>query len=139
MTEDAPLEPIEAHLRQEDPPDDAILVVRGGPLTVEKFLEHALRQQRDYSYCGRPMASISVSATGAGWTLDRVLSELLWSRSTYATATVGTIRGASYALLATHRRPHYDIVLPSATVESASRLLALFEAGTTNPFRRRGR
>lgn len=85
------------------------------------------------------MASINVSATVAGWTLDRVLAELLWSRSSYATASVGTVRGAGYALLATHRRPHYDIVLPSATVESASTLLALFTAGTTNPFRRRGR
>jgi hypothetical protein len=43
VTEHPQLEPIEAHLRQEDPADDAILVVRGGPLTVEKFLEHALR------------------------------------------------------------------------------------------------
>lgn len=47
--------------------------------------------------------------------------------------------GAGYALLGTHRRPHYDIVLPPAPVESTSRLSVLFTNGTTNPFRRRRR
>ena len=72
-------------------------------------------------------------------TLERVLFEVLSSRSIYPTATAGTIGGAGYTLLAAHRRPHHDIVLPSATVGGASRLLTLFEAGPTSPFRRRGR
>jgi hypothetical protein len=139
MTEPAHLEPIEPHVRQEQPPDDGMLIVRAGPLTAAKFLEHAVRQQRDYSYRGRPMTSISVAATVAGWTVDRILQERLWSRSTYTTATVATIRTASYALLATHAGPHYDILLNSATIESATTLLSLFGAGTTNRFRRRTR
>lgn len=53
------------------------------------------------------MASISVAATDTGWPLDRILRERLWSRSTYATTTVGTVRRAGYELLATHSRPHY--------------------------------
>lgn len=85
------------------------------------------------------MASISVAATVRDWTVDRILREMLWSRSTYATCTVGIVRDAGYELLATHRVPHYDIVLPSATLVSASTLLDLFSAGRPNPFRRRTR
>jgi len=139
MMEPPRLEPIDPHVRDEDSPDDGILVVRAGPLTAVKFLEHAIRQQRDYSYRDKAMASISVAAAGVGWPVDRILRERLWSRSTYATTTVGTVRGAGYELLATHSRPHYDILLPSATIEAASTLLSLSGAGTTNPFRRRTR
>jgi len=57
------LRPIEPHLRGEDPTDDAVLVLRGGPLTVEKLLEHARREQRRFSYRGVPMPSLSVDAT----------------------------------------------------------------------------
>lgn len=139
MMEPPRLEPIEPHVRDQDPPDDGILLVRAGPFTAEEFLEHAVRQQRDYSYRGKAVASISVAAAGSGWPVDRILKEQLWSRSTYATTTVGTVRTAGYEFLATHRSPHYDIILPSATIEAASTLLSLFGVGTTNPFRRRTR
>jgi len=39
--------PIEEHLRADDPPSDAVLLIRGGPLAAEKLVEHALRQARD--------------------------------------------------------------------------------------------
>jgi hypothetical protein len=133
------LPPIEPHIRQEDPPADGVLVIRGGPLTIEKLLDHAVRQQRDYSFRGQPMASVSVAATVDGWTVDRILRERLWSRTTYGTATVATVQAAGYELLPTHRAPHYDIVLPAATFESASMLLTLFGTGLSNPFRRRTR
>ena len=32
-------EPIEVYLRVEEPPDDAVVVVRGGPVAVEKIVE----------------------------------------------------------------------------------------------------
>jgi hypothetical protein len=139
MTEDLELPPIEPHIRQEDPPADGVLVIRGGPLTVDKLLEHAVRQQRGYSYRGEPMTSVSVAATVAGWTVERILNERLWSRSTYATATVRAVRDAGYDLLPTHRAPHYDILLPSATLEAAGTLLSVFGTGRSNPFRRRTR
>ncbi len=60
MSDVPALRPIEPHLRGEDPPDDALLVLRGGPLTVEKLLEHALREQRRFSYRGAPMPSVSI-------------------------------------------------------------------------------
>ena len=103
-----------------------------------KFLEHAARQERDYSYRSKAMASISVAATGPRWPVDRILRERLWSRSTQLQPSA-RVRNAGYELLATHSKPHYDILLPSATIEAASTLLSLFGAGTTNPFRRRTR
>lgn len=139
MTDPPSLEPIEAEIRSERPPDESLLVIRAGPLTPEKLLEHALRQSRDYSYRGEPMASVSVSVTIEGWPLDRILRERLWSRSTYATANAGAVRTTGFELLPTHRAPHYDIVLPAASLAHTSTLLAVFGDGQPNPFRRRTR
>jgi hypothetical protein len=49
------LQPIEPYLRGEIPPECAVLVVRGGPLTLEKIVEHAARQALAYSFRGEPM------------------------------------------------------------------------------------
>lgn len=85
------------------------------------------------------MASVSVAVTVEGWPLERVLQERLWSRSTYATATVATVTDAGFRLVLTHRPPHYDVILSAATPEHASRLLAVFGVVQPNPYRRRTR
>lgn len=90
------LEPIEHHLRVEDPPSDAILLIRGGPIAVEKLVEHARRQEREFSWQGAPMASVSVDATVFGWTEEIILRERLWSRTTFAGAAVGAVRQAGF-------------------------------------------
>lgn len=131
------LDPIEPHLRAEEPAGHAALVVRGGPLAAEKLAEHARRQSRAFSYCGRPMFSVSADATVAGWTLEVILSDRLWSRSTYATCTVGLLREAGYKLLPTHQEPHFDILLPGGRLEDAAALLALFGETLHNPYKRR--
>jgi hypothetical protein len=46
-------ERIDEYLRDEVPPDDAVVVVRGGPIAAEKLIEHAQRQARGYTYRGR--------------------------------------------------------------------------------------
>ena len=81
------LEPIEGHLRSDAVADDTVLFIRGGPLTAKKLVEHAERQMRDFSYRGSPMVSVSVDGTVAGWTVELVLRERMWSRSHFATAT----------------------------------------------------
>lgn len=83
------LEPIEGHLRSHNIGDDTVLLIRGGPLTAEKLVEHAERQMLDFTYRGRPMASVSVDGTVAGWTVELVLRERMWSRSQFATGTSG--------------------------------------------------
>lgn len=131
--------PIEEHLRPDDPPNDTVLLIRGGPLAAEKLVEHALRQARDYSLRGKPMTSISVDGTVAGWTIELVLRERMWSRSRYAIATVGSVDAAGFEILPTYAAPHFDIVLADATLAEAGRLLALFGPAEQNPFKRRGR
>lgn len=133
------LEPIEGHLRSHDVGDDTVLLIRGGPLTVEKLVEHAHRQARDFSLRGEPMASISVDGLVAGWTLELVLRERMWSRTQFATATTGAVRAAGFEVLPTHDAPHFDIVLAEANHAEAARLLEVFGSPEDNPFKKRGR
>ncbi|MBI1736787.1 MAG: hypothetical protein HYR51_16595 [Candidatus Rokubacteria bacterium] len=128
---------IEPHVRDEHPPDDAVFIVRGGPLTVERIVEHAARQAREYSLLGQPMISVSADLTVGGWTVEAILRERLWSRSRYATVPVGVLRSAGYLLLPTFAVPHYDIVLEEASEAAARRLLAHFGPVLDNPYKRR--
>jgi hypothetical protein len=83
------------------------------------------------------MAAISVDATIAGWTLEAILRDRLWTRSSYAITTVRALRGAAFELLPTFDAPHYDVILPAATAEAAGTLLSLFGPAERNPYRRR--
>lgn len=139
MAPDGDLEPIEPHVRDEVPPDDAHVVIRGGPVAAEKIVEHALRQAREYSLAGAPMWSVSVSLTISGWSVDEILAGPMASRSTIATSTVGVLRGSGYRLLATYGAPHFDLVLPGASYDAAVRLLSHFTVGQPNPYKRRRR
>jgi len=132
-------ERIDEYLRDEVPPDDAVVVVRGGPIAAEKLIEHAQRQARGYTYRGEPMFSISVSLTVTGWDLASLLAGPLSSRSTYALSTVGTVRAAGFDLLPTYEAPHYDLLLETGEYSEAERLLSLFSAPESNPYKRRGR
>lgn len=133
------LEPIEPFVRLEPPPDDAVVVVRGGPIAAEKIVEHALRQAREYSFGGRPMHSASVSLTVGGWSLDDLLAGPLVSRSTVACSTAGRLRSAGYQLLATYAAPHYDLLLADGSYDEAARLLERFEPAEANLHKRRRR
>ena len=132
-------EAIEAYLRRESPPDNAVVVVRGGPLAAEKFVEHARRQAREYTYDGSPMFSISVSLTVGGWDRDALLAGPLSSRSTFAVSTAGEIRSAGFRLLPTYEAPHYDLVMATGEYPEAVLLLGLFGPPEPNWQRRRGR
>jgi len=109
------------------------------PVTTEKFIEHAVRQAREFTFRGAPMYSISVNLTVAGWDLDALLAGPLASRSTYARATVGVVRVAGFELLPTFASPHYDLLLPGGQYPDAERARALFSSPEPNPFKRRGR
>lgn len=135
IDEEGQREPIENHLRLDPPLHDEVLLVRGGPFSVEKLMEHARRQQRRYSFGGRPMASLSVSATVGNWTLDRILSESLRTRSTYATCTAGQLLAAGLSCLPTHGTPHYDVLLGDSTDAEVGRFLAILGEIARNPYK----
>lgn len=87
---------IEPLIRGEPPPDDAVLVVRGGPLTAQKIVEHAARQRAVFTYRGEPMIAISVDLAIEGWSLERILRERMWShgRGTPRRPSVSCVRAA---------------------------------------------
>lgn len=132
-------QPIEPLIRTEEAPADAVVVIRGGPIAAAKIVEHALRQQAVFTYRGEPMIAISVDLTIRGWTVERILRERMWSRSRYATTTVGELRTAGYELLATSTAPHYSVILPNTTEATAAQFLSHFGPTLQNEFRQRRR
>lgn len=128
--------PIEPLIRAVPSPDDAVVVVRGGPLTPQKIVQHAVRQQTVFSHRGVPMTAISVDLAIDGWPLERILRERMWSRSRYATATVGELQSAGYELVATSTAPHFSLVLPDHSKDAAVALLEHFGPTLINNFKR---
>ncbi|MBV9660343.1 MAG: hypothetical protein JO337_04220 [Acidimicrobiales bacterium] len=133
------MEPIEPFLRVQEPPASSVLVVRGGPITSEKLLHAARREQAVYTWQGSPLACVSAEAVMGEWTLERLLSERLATRTTYATTTVGEVLMAGLVLLPTFAEPHYDVVLEDATAEQVARLMSILSEPIQNPYRRKGR
>ena len=133
------MEPIEPYTRDEELPASSVLVVRGGPITAEKLLQSARREQAVYTWRGHPLACVSAEALMGEWSLDRVLSEHLATRTTYATTTVGRVLQAGLVLLPTFDAPHYDVVLEDATSEEVAKLMSVLSQPLRNPYRRRGR
>jgi hypothetical protein len=71
LPDPALLLPIEDHFwtRAGSVPESATVVVRGAPISGEKFLAHAARQAREYSLRGDNMASLSVDLALVDWTI----------------------------------------------------------------------
>lgn len=132
------MEAIERYVRDEELPASAVLVVRGGPITTEKLVRAAKREQAVYTWRGRPLACVSVDAVIGEWSLERILADHLATRTTYATTTVGDVIEAGLALLPTFGVPHYDVVLEDATPKEVTRLMSILSEPIRNPYRRKG-
>jgi hypothetical protein len=78
------VEAIEPFIRVEEMRGLAVLIVRGVPVAAEKLMAAVRREQAIYSWCDSPLACVSAEAVMGEWTLERVLSVRLWTRSTYA-------------------------------------------------------
>lgn len=134
------LTPIEDHFWTEGGvvSASASVAVRGAPISGEKFLAHATRQAREFSLRGANMASLSVDLVIEQWPLERILADQLMTYSRYATCPVGDLRLAGFAVLATGRAPHADVVLPALSIVEADRLARLFVPNEAqNPYKRR--
>lgn len=119
-------------------PDAASIVVRGGPISPDKFLAHAIRQAREYSLRGRNMSSVSVDLLMPTWPLERILAGQLITYSRYATCPIATLLSAGFEVLATGREPHADLLLPAVSIVEATRLSELFARNEErNPYKRR--
>ena len=120
-------------LRNEEPPDHAVVVVRGG----EMASEYVRRTASDaFEETGVYFLSVFLA-------LDGPVDELCKAEASLARygkvrfSTAGRLRHAGFVLLATLARPHYDIVLADTGDEtcSASRV---FRPPVANPGRSLG-
>jgi hypothetical protein len=118
-------------LRGEDPPDDSVVIVRGGEMKSD-FVRRSARQSFDeFGFYG-----VSVWAA-----LDRDVVALCASEPMLVRygrirlSTAGRLRALDFALVATMQRPHFDVVLPDTADATLERLEAAFDPPIPNPAR----
>jgi hypothetical protein len=109
-------EDLRARVRDEAPPSDAVVVLRGGPDTVQKLAGHARRTHAAYCLDREPVWGVSVFAAlddvGPA-SLDGLLADRLVSYRLVHLPTVRSLTEAGFDLLATFRRPHFTLLLSS--------------------------
>jgi hypothetical protein len=140
MAGDTERQDLRPSLRNEAAPDDGIVVVRGGPSSVEKLLTHAGRTHDAFVLDGNPLWGISVFCAlddiGPA-SLDAVLRRFASYRVVHL-PRVGQLR-AGFDLLPTFKRPHFTVRLQSP--DEVPRLLSALGNAEPNPYhgRRPGR
>lgn len=102
------------------------------------MLEAARREQLVYTWRGSPLACVSVEAVAGDWSLERLLSERLYTRTSYSTTSVGQVLEVGLSLLPTFDFPHYDVVLREASEAEVAKLMSIVTEPVRNPYRRRG-
>jgi hypothetical protein len=118
-------------LRSEEPPDDTVVVVRGGEMNSE-FVRRSAGQSFD---------ELGIHALSVFLALDDDVVGLCSSEPALARygkvrlSTAGRLRAAGFALLPTLARPHYDVVLPDLTEATLDRLERAFDTPVSNPAR----
>lgn len=85
------------------------------------------------------MACVSAEAVTEEWPLERLLTEHLATRTTYATTIVARVLDSGFILLPTFDAPHYDVVLADASLEEVAKLMSILSEPIRNPYRRHGR
>lgn len=116
-------------LRDELPPDDAVVVVRGGEMN-----SRSVRASAQDAFDSFGVFAVSVSLA-----LDVSVEQLCSGDgriSRYGKvrlSTVGRLRALGFALLPTLTRPHYDIVLPDLGDETLDRLELGFDSPIPRP------
>lgn len=124
-------------LRAESPPDDAVVVIRGGPDTTEKLTRHADRTARAWTLDGGALHGVSVFCAldelGEA-SLDGILATMSTYRVVYL-CPVGELRKAGLDLLPRAMRPHFTLFAPDTpgTLDT-ERLLAMLGTAQANPF-----
>jgi hypothetical protein len=118
-------------LRVEDPPDDAVVVIRGGEMTGE-FVQRTATDAHE---------ELGIYAVSVFLTLDAAVEDLCASEpflvryGKVRLSTVARLRSSGFPLIPTLDRPHYDIVLPDLEDSTLSRLDGCFDAAVKNPGR----
>ena len=124
--------PPDALLRPEPPPDDLLLVVRGGSMTLSNA--HLANQVGD---CWERYQFFGVSVFGAPEDDLIALSRAVRAiriRPVVRVARCGTLRSAGFEVMPTFPNPyHFSVVLPEATPAAFDSLRSCFAEAEANP------
>lgn len=118
-------------LRAEEPPDDTVVVIRGGEMTGE-FVRRTATDAHE---------ELGIYAVSVFLTLDADVDDLcaaepfLVRYGKVRLSTVGRLRSDGFPLIPTLDRPHYDIVLPDLDDATLLRLDRCFDPAVQNPGR----
>jgi hypothetical protein len=134
-------EELRPYLRNEGPPDDTTVVVRGGPDTLAKLAVHARRTHDAYVLDGEPLWGISVYCAlddvGPA-SLDGLLRRFASYRAVHL-PRASQLQHAGFPLLPSFGRPHYTIRLGGADQAGLTRLLNALGPAGANKYHRRER
>ncbi len=128
-------EELRNRVRDERPPLDASVVLRGGPDTASLLRSHARRLNRLYVLDGGPVFGISVFVAygDIGGTSERtILSGKLHSYPTIYRTTVDVVLRSGLKLLPTFAAPHYTVIIPD--LDAVADLAAAFGELVDNPY-----
>ena len=122
-------EPIEQYLRDPEPePAGTHLLLRGSPVSLDKFAEHATRTARAYTYGDVPCLGISAELSRDADDTARLLQgRRLTTRRRVARIQVQDAVERGFLLLPTFSAPHYTVVIgrsPTATIDALAALAA---------------
>jgi hypothetical protein len=133
MTNDR--EELRLRVRDERPPLDASVVLRGGPDTPSLLRSHSLRLNRLYTLDAAPVFGVSVfvAHSDIGPTSERaILSRKLHSYPSIYRTTVGQLLAQGFAVLPTFAAPHYTALIPN--LDAVAELAAAFGKLVRNPY-----
>jgi hypothetical protein len=106
--------------------DDALVVVRGGPLDSDTLrLDAEAAHERFGEYGVSVLAAVDEAA------LDNLARDRLAQYEVLTVMTAGAIRRAGLELRPTFRRPHYTVMLPNLD-EDVARLVTCENVGREN-------
>ncbi len=116
----------EPKLRDEAPPDDAVVVIRGGLHSLDL---DRVRATAEDSVVDLGVYGISVFAAHDG-DVRALCQQIrrLQSPGVIWVARCGDLRSAGFSLLATDAAPHFDVVLPDLMVGTLTALVGCFES-----------
>jgi hypothetical protein len=126
------------HVREdEDPPDDTVVVIRGGPDNADKLARHAARTHRAFELDGEPIWGVSVFLAldqAGGASLEGLLSDRLRTYREVHLPALVDLRAAGFEVIPTFARPHFTLVLADSEPHTLASLLAALGAAVENPY-----
>ena len=118
-------------LRDEEPPDDVVVVVRGGEMN-SAFVRRSAQDTHD---------EVGLYAISVFLAVDESYEDLCRAEGGLARygkvrlSTAGRLRALGFALLPTLARPHFDVLLPDLADATLDRLELAFDQPIPNPAR----